>query len=373
MKYTDLIGTLPDAIDKVRNFGGRLYSGKYKDSCHTVVIGDQCFTYWNPKSKKRQELALLCEQFNILKEGQTGGRVARWFIEELIDLPYKNTYWDRNYRAIAKAGEHWHYCFVNPNKHFYGVEFDLKSAYFSSLFAGKSLLYQNNIGSMNDNGSLERLKELTPMLPKWFRVQLLGVLSSWKIGYWCRSANNNPEERLIFKTTYKIQYGAAFNAVHRAIIRNYKIMQKVHQIGGKYIERMHTDSFLLNIDCPESVEQNIHNYLAEKGAKVDIKNAGYSYFFDLNTGYIGKHFIGSVLDVKEKMREKSVKMKRDGGYNVLLSKYENNELIKSKIQEISISRSVKDDSEVKQLELFNINYSELQSFVNTEEMAHYLR
>lgn len=352
MNYIDLVGTLPEAIERVRTEGGRLYSGKYRDSCHTVVVGNNCYTYWNKNSKKRQELAQLCSLFNIPSQGQTGGRVARWFLKELIDLPYKGTYWDRNYRTLAKAGSHWHYCFINPNKHFYGVEFDLKSAYFSSLFAGKSLLYQNSIGSMNDNGSLERLKELTPLLPKWFRLQLLGILSSWKIDYWVRPANMKPEQELSFKTSYKIEYCAAFNAAHRAILRNYKIMQKVHQIGGKYIERMHTDSFLLNIECPESIEKSIHNYLEEKGVITDVKAAGFSYFFDLNTGYIGKSIIGCKLDVFDKMRQQRIKMKRDGGYYVVMSKYEQQQLIKEKIQALQLVVKQEETPTHIQLEMF---------------------
>lgn len=353
MNYIDLTGDLPDAIELVRQEGGRLYAGKYRDSCHTVVIGNHCFTFWNARSKTRQLVKQLCETFNVPFQGQTGGRLARMVLKDIVSLPHKGTYWDRQYRAVAKGGEHWHYTFVNPNRNFYGVEFDLKSAYFSSLFAGKSLLYQPNIGWRDDNGSLDRLKALTPMFPKWFRLQLLGLIASWNISYYVRPKVIAPDVELDFKTSYKIQYGAAFNAVHRAIIRNYKIMKKVHGIGGKYIERMHTDSFLLNIECPETIEKDIFDYLAEKKAEVDIKSAGFSYFFDLNTGYIGKHFVGSKIDVLHKMKINNVKIKRDGGYNIVLTKYEQQELIKNKLKllnEKPESLKVEDSS---QLELFS--------------------
>lgn len=354
MEYFDIVGNLTEAIELVRTRGGRLYAGKYKDSSHTVVIGNECYTFWSTKSKSRAQVYELCNQFNLPTKGQTGARLARWVIDELIDLPYKRTFWDRTYRNVAKSGEHWHYTYVNPNKHFYGVEFDLKSAYFSSLFAGQSLLYSPRLKYLNDNGALERLKELTPMFPKWFRLQLLGIMASWRYTYMIRPKNMTPESELITKVSHHIGYGAGFNAVHRAIIRNYKIMRQVHRIGGKYIERMHTDSFLLNIECPENIEREIHSYLAEKRVEVDIKAAGYSYFFDLNTGYIGKVFIGAKIDVLAKMREKMIKMKRDGGYNVILSKYEQQELIKNRILFLQNTPKEAINAVSSQLELFDI-------------------
>lgn len=354
MKYIDFVGNLPEAIELVRTRGGRLYAGKYRDSSHTVVIGNECYTFWSPKSKSRAQVYELCRQFNVPTKGQTGARLARWVIEELIELPFKRTYWDRIYRNVAKSGEHWHYNYVNPNKHFYGVEFDLKSAYFNSLFAGQSLLYSPRLKYLNDNGALERLKDLTPMFPKWFRLQLLGIMASWRYTYMVRPKNMSPNSELITKVSHHIGYGAGFNAVHRAIIRNYKIMRQVHRIGGKYIERMHTDSFLLNIECPENIEQDIHSYLEEKKVETDIKTAGYSYFFDLNTGYVGKSFIGAKVDVLARMRQEQIKMKRDGGYNVVLSKYEQQELIKARLLTLQNAPKEVIITEPRQLEIFDL-------------------
>lgn len=370
MNYIDLIGDWQQAENKVKNEGGRLYRGNNKDSCSTVVIGNNCFTYWSPKSKKRQLVKQLCDYFNISSEGQTGGRLARWFLKEIIELPYKGTYWDRNYRAIAKQGQHWHYTYVNAEKYFIGVEFDLKSAYFNSLFAGESLLYQNNLKFRNDNGALERLKVITPDLPKWFRLQLLGILSSWKMDYWTREPNALEDTPLIRKTLFKIEYGAAFNAAHRAIIRNYKIMQKVHQIGGEYIERMHTDSFFLNLKCPENIENAIFDYLEEKGAQIDIKTAGQGYFFDLNTGYIGKDFIGNRLEVIDRMRERNIKKERDGGYQLAISKYERRRIIREKIEEIARGEARKNIPPYEQMELYLPEVNLQQNITNLKEMLH---
>ena len=147
-------------------------------------------------------------------------------------------------------------------------------------------------------------------MPKWFRLQLLGVLASWQLKFLSRSKDLKDEGKLSVKSIPKIQYNAAFNCVHRAIVRNYKIMEKIHLIGGEHIKRMHTDSFFLSWECPVSVEKQIFDYLQEKGCEVSVKASGKAFFFDVNTGFIGKKFVGSKIDVVELMRASGQKMSR---------------------------------------------------------------
>lgn len=310
MQYLDLDGNYAVAYEDVLTNGGQLFPGNGKDSANVVVRGKQCFTYWEKNSKRKGELKELCEYFNISPIGQTGGRVARWLIDSVLNLPYENTFWQKKYRQLATNGNHWHYTFIEPGHRYFGIEVDLKSAYFTSLIAGKSLLFQDGRGYIDDNNSLEALVELVPSLPKWFRLQLLGVMSSWRFYFLSRDKVDKGSKELKLKRQCKITYNAAFNATHRAILRNYKIMQKVHQIGGEHIKRMHTDSFFLDTSCPESIENEIWAYLEQKKVKVDIKAAGLAWFYDLNTGFVGNKFVGSKIDVVEKMREFEIKMRR---------------------------------------------------------------
>jgi len=310
MYYIDKIGEYHHAYAEVLANGGQLYPGNGKDSANVIVRGKQCITYWAKGSKRRQEVSDLCNYFHIPSEGKTGGRVARWLISDCLKLPYHGTFWQKRYRNIAKMGTHWHYLHVEPRKRFFGIEVDLKSAYISSLFAGKTLLFHDSKGYIEDNHCLENLKLITPELPKWFRLQLLGCLSSWRVTFFTKDKKNPNSKELIAKRYHNIEYGAAFNAVHRAIIRNDKIMEKIHQLGGEYIKRIHTDSFFLDCDVPRSTEDLIWSYLEEKKLKWDIKGCGYSYFYDVNSGFVGKKFVGSALDVTEKMRETGIKKKR---------------------------------------------------------------
>lgn len=323
MDYTDLEGDYLIAYSDVLKYGGQLYPGNGKDSAAVVVRGSQCYTYWKKDSRRKQEVKELCNFFHLDSYGKTGGRIARWLVEEVLVLPYQNSYWHPKYRGIAKSGKHWHYSYCDSRQNFLGIEVDIKSAYISSLFSQYSLLYKEGIGYIDDNGALENLKLLTPDLPKWFRLQLLGLLSSWRFTFLARDKSNSNGSELKLKHYYKISYNAAFNAVHRAILRNYKIMQKIHQIGGQYIRRMHTDSFFLDIDCPREIEDSIWKYIEERNLKWDIKGCGRCYFFDLNTGFIGNKFVGAPIDVAGMMREEKIKIDRKSLVPQVLDRFGN--------------------------------------------------
>ena len=323
MNYIDMVGDYLVAYSDVLANGGQLYPGNGKESASVVVRGKNCFTYWKKDSKRLQEVKSLCAYFGLDPYGKTGSRVARWLIDDVLQLPYQNTYWHPKYRAIAKSGHHWHYCYCDEKKPFYAIEVDLKAAYISSLFALPSLLYKEGHGYLDDNGALENLKVITPELPKWFRLQLLGVLSSWRFTFLARDKANKDSKELSLKYYYKVSYNAAFNAVHRAIIRNYKIMQKIKEIGGEHIRRMHTDSFFLDIDCPPTVENQIWDYIDSKGLHYDIKGCGRCFFFDLNTGFIGNRFVGAPIDVASKMRQEGIKIDRKSLVPQVIDRYGN--------------------------------------------------
>lgn len=355
MKYFTLSGDYLQAYCYCLNHGGQLFPGNGQDSANVVVIGQNCFTFWKEGSKRKQEVEKLSIHFGLDPQGQTGGRIARWLIENLLALPYQKTYWSRTYRNLAKQGNHWHYMHCDVKKDFWGLEVDIKSAYFSSLFTFQSLLYSPNIGYLNDNNSLENLKILFPSFPKWFRLQLLGCLSSWRISFLCRDKRLPDNEELVLKTRHFIKYNAAFNTAHRAILRNYKIMKKIHEIGGEYIRRIHTDSFLLDSTTPGDIEKKLFDYLEEKKLTYSLKGWGRCFFWDLNTGFIGNKFVGASIDVTSRMRADGVKMSRKKANENVLELYtyfvdSPEELLKSLEPIVPI-----DDSSFLQNNLFNVN------------------
>jgi hypothetical protein len=320
MKYFTLEGDYLTAYHFCLKNGGQMFAGNGKDSANVCLVGQNCFTFWEKGSKRKEEVANLALYFNLDPEGMTGGRIARWVIDELIQIPYDGTFWNKTYRNLARQGNHWHYLHCHTKTPFWGIEVDIKSAYFSSLFALPTFLYQPEKGYLEDNGALNNLKELYPFFPKWFRLQFLGCLSSWRIFYFCRDKHLPNSQELVRKHRNNIKYNAAFNVAHRAILRNYKIMQKVHQIGGEYIRRMHTDSFFLDCDIPVEVETELWRYVESKGLKYSVKGFGRAFFWDINTGFIGNKFVGAKIDVAARMREDNIKMKTREANEIVLQR-----------------------------------------------------
>lgn len=308
MHYYDMVGDYLTAYAFCLSNGGQLYPGNGKDSASVVVIGQKCYTFWKKDSKRRLEVYQLADFFSLPHEGQTGGRICRWLINDLLDIPYKDTFWSKTYKELAKDGKHWHYLYSLNKQPYWGVEIDIKSAYFASLLNGRSLLFSSKLGYLEDNNALENLRKLIPSLPKWFRLQLLGLIASWRCYFYTKDKQNPTSNELIMKRRFHIGYGAAFNAVHRAILRNYKIMQKIHEIGGEYIKRIHTDGFIMDAHIPENTENTIFQYIADKGLEYSVKGAGRCFFWDVNTGFVGNKFVGAPIDLAELMRKDNIKM-----------------------------------------------------------------
>lgn len=327
MEYLELQGDFLDAYSMVSTGGGQLYCGDGKDTANVVVRGNKCYTFWRNDSLMRTKVRELAVSFGFNPDGMTGGRIARRMLKEIVGLDTSGTYWHKTYRDLAKDGSHWHYMHCDNKKTFWGVELDLKSAYFSSYLSFPSMLYSPSVQYIDDGGAMDNLRELYQHFPKWYRLQVLGMMASWRTFYYCRDKKNPERVDLVQRHRYNISYGAAFNTVHRAILRNYKIMQRIHKIGGSHIRRMHTDSFFLDADTPQSVANNIKGYLQDKGVSVSCKGYGKCYFWDINTGFIGKRIVGSPPLVIQSMREDGIKMAKpevNDGYAQIFSDFTDN-------------------------------------------------
>lgn len=308
MNYELRHGDYGSALHDLLENGGQLFSSTHPDGANTILRGQICITYWKPNSRLFAQVNEASRQFGFEHPAPTAGRLARHVLRSVIDLPCDGTYFGKGYAQLARDGNHWHYQHVVTGYHPFLVEFDLKSAYFTSLFHGKSLLFHERKGWMDDNGALDRLKSITPILPKWLRLTLLGVLASHKSQFYTRGKDENDNFVLNLKTVKKIKYGAAFNAAHKAINRTYKCMERVHSIGGDYIKRIHTDSFAIPPTIPEEKEVEILEFLAKHNYQVAIKASGASHFLNLNEGLIGNKVIGMWQSVREQFREQKVKI-----------------------------------------------------------------
>lgn len=307
MKHIVKEGDYLFALSHLMEHGGQLFAGRHPGASNCVVNGSRCTTYWEAHSKTRAKVILLSAEFGIDPTFQTHGRLAKYYLEEILCLPYRGTYFCNDFRKLALEGWHWHYLHNEQGEMGYCFELDVKSAYVSTLLTGKTLLYDKYKGFVNDGGALENLRNSVCLLPKDFRLILLGVLASHSKNFWVRGLAENNESIAMPRSISHISYGAAFNAVHGAILKLYRIMRRAHEIGGEWIARIHTDSLLVKADIPPATLNKLVQHFQRCELELVTKAEGRAYLFDLNSGFIGSKIIGSPRILASHMKASDVK------------------------------------------------------------------
>lgn len=298
------------ALGYLRDNGGCLFPAKRHDGSSTVVIGDKIHTFWERDSLNRAKVQETARQFGFDPEHATGGRLAKWILRDICGLHTTKNPPDSRFLELARAGFHWHYTHVEVGRHQYLLEFDIVAAYMTSLLSQSSLKFSLLEGEKDDGGALDCLRQISSQLPKWLRLIIIGTIASHRMQYLTLTPGLNGYPNLKCHTVNKVEYGDAFNAVHRAIFRVYRTCENIHKLGGQHIKRMHTDSFALTGDCPVSIESDIFNYLDSCGFSYSCKSQGSAIFFNLNEGLIGSKFVGSRTAVREQWNALERKPKR---------------------------------------------------------------
>lgn len=308
--YIEKEGGYSAALTELLEKGGQLFTGDDKDGCTTIVRGCYVTRFWAPNSAKKGKLIEACKTFGYDPYGMTGGSLCRKIITDLLELKHKETPFSNTYRKIAVDGSHWHYQHLITGNHGHTIEFDLTSAYMTQYLALPSMLLVGNDQFIDDDGAMEKLKQLMPLFPKWLRVQFLGVLASHSRTTITR-VKNGTEWDIKKSISPSISYGGAFNSAHRAILRVYRIMEKIHSILGEHCKRMHTDSFLMSQATPVNLTLQVFEYLESLNQDVQIKAMGRSYFMDLNQGIIGKKLVGNRRETSDNLKEMGYKQDRN--------------------------------------------------------------
>lgn len=306
MKHYSKEGDYLTALSHLLEQGGQLYPGRHKGSSNSVIQGNKCTTYWAKDSGMRTKVLLLAAEFGLEPEHQTYSRMAKWYIEKILDLKYKETYHCKEFKNLAKDGYHWHYTYFKQGDLGYCFELDVSRAYLTSLLSGKSLFYDKYRKWIDDGGALENLRNSEHLLTRDFRMVLVGTLASYSKNFQIRTQTPKgawiPEN----KSINWVSYGAAFNAAHGAILRLYNIMRKAHNIGGEDIVRMHTDSLLIKASIDNVKLQKLISHFLKNGFQLKTKAEGRAYFFDLNCGFVGRKPYGFKKPLLSAMREKKV-------------------------------------------------------------------
>src|SRR4028119_2352393 len=309
--------------------GAKLY-----DSHNTISIvkGDKVLTYWKEgkdNQKVKEETLKLAAQFakesgkpeEFASERMTPGRLIRGFLKHIIKLKIEGKakiYGDRYYYLAKQRQQllqeddidevfsldevygftslpmrenvsHWHYLYLAANPVGYAIELDLTAAYLTSLLQEKTLFWydpgkgRGNCFWLPDGGAMVRLREWSSELPKWFRLQMLGIMGSHQRNYSVFQSG-----RIVAQSHGGgIKYGAAFNATHKAIYRVYQTMAEVAELVKDDLVRSHTDSFTLKTSMSRRQEALFLSSLADKGFKCSYKGIGWAHFWNIDMGILG--------------------------------------------------------------------------------------
>lgn len=298
-----------EAIEFAKQRGADIQASKGK-VCFVVKKGNQKLAvFWNPTEegqKIRRDVNNLAQLFGIslaVHPDITPGMLGELFMKKTIGIdPKHDKRPERNpnyygQRILAKAqqfsDEYWSYKYFQEHEPQWLVDRDIKAAFFSSLCQLPSLyLYEHKNGGITfepDGGGIERLRQWSPHLAKWFKHRLVGMLASKKF------AN---------------KWGAAFNAASFAIQKLHDVMAEAREIVHPYCVRCHTDCFTLKASTPQSVLKNLEDFLGSKGFQLSTKRLGYGQLWDEGFGFIGfLNPIGSERDVNHEMRVRGLQYK----------------------------------------------------------------
>lgn len=310
MKYHTEHTGYAGAIDCLQTIGGQLFPCKRRDGVSTIVKGKEVYSFWEPNSKSYGKCRQVAEDFAFPHEHFTPGRVAKFILEEICGVKPKRGRPDPIFLKLARDGFHWHYTHVETGYHPYLMEFDLCAAYATSLVRYESLYFSMNQRTIADDGSMRNLRALLPSVPKWIRLVMLGQMAAHRMTFATMPDRHLGDLSLKWQTISKVSYGDAFNRTHQAILRVYRILQRIHSIGGVHVKRIHTDSFALSPEIDVQAESEIFQYLDSEGFSYSLKAQGSSHFFCLNSGIIGRKFVGVPFEIREALRALPEKPRR---------------------------------------------------------------
>lgn len=303
-------GTEADAQEFASKMGGNVEASRSK-VCFTVKQDDRKLAvFWNPSEegkelrKKTYELAQVFGFSLAVHPDITPGTLGEKFWKEIIGInprkcgkeasrsPY---YYGRQIllKAQEASDEYWSYKYFQEHEPQWLVDRDIKSAFFTSLCELNTLyVFEHKNGNTTfepDGGGIDRLRQWSPHLPKWFKHRAFGMLASKKYGK---------------------KWGAAFNAASIAVQKVYDAMKVGREITDGYCVRCHTDCFTLKASTPTWVLEKLEDFLASKGFELSTKKLGYGQLWDEGFGFIGLlNPIGSEHDVNYQMRLRGLSYK----------------------------------------------------------------
>ncbi|MDZ8104741.1 MAG: hypothetical protein RM338_03835 [Nostoc sp. DedQUE12a] len=231
-------------------------------------------------------------------------------MDDLSQVQKSDELYGFNYELLGNSS-HWHHLYLAPQPQGYAIELDIESAHFRALLKQPTLmLCDPGVKSgkpyfISDGGAMQKLRELNPQLPKWFRFRMLEIIGSHELRFYqINPATFSGEERC----RPALNYGMAFNAVHKALYTVYETKALLANIVGDDLLRSHTDSFCIKAQMTRRAEEEMLAALKERGFEVSCKGIGWAHFWDIDTGILGLGKPKGYIDEINELRS------RDGVY-----------------------------------------------------------
>ncbi|MBG1268096.1 hypothetical protein [Nostoc sp. WHI] len=217
-----------------------------------------------------------------------------------------------NYDLLGDTS-HWHFLYLAAQPQGYAIELDIESAHFTAFLRQPTMFLHDPKTRakpyfISDGGAMGRLRDITPQLPKWFRFRMLEIIGSHEIEYYQFDPVAGLSEKKV--DPHVINYGMAFNAVHKAIYTVYQTMAEVANLVRDDLLRSHTDSFILKATMSRTAETQMLTTLAERGFEVFCKGIGYAHYWDIDKGILGfSESNGHIEDLEELRNRHGVSVK----------------------------------------------------------------
>jgi hypothetical protein len=308
MRHIIKTGNFQSGVRLLAEKGGQLFPQRNSDSPTVHICGGVATTFWPENSAIRGRVTTLAKSIGYDPEEATGGRIARYITNNIARVPYEDTYFNHNLLKLARGGKHWHYLYARPGLYDYGVEIDLKSAYWASFCSGKTSLLAQDYRWLDDSDALENLRILMKSLPKWLRVSLLGCWSAHRHQFYVRDKSSSEPYAMVLKSRSEVKYGALFSASHRAILRVYQCMKEIHSFLGDDCLRIHTDGVIINCSNGMDFEAGLEDIIRRWGFEYTVKGFGHCWVSDVNSHVLGKKIAGSKRAIRDELLDNEIKL-----------------------------------------------------------------
>lgn len=246
--------------------------------------------FWKHGSESLTKLVEACELYDFKTEAPSWSRLCKHLWQREVS-PEPSAIRPNPYALhLAKDKRHWHGCKCVPGIYENIAEIDIKSAYARSLSNLSSLYHGKFEAPIEDNGLIERWRNLYPALDKRTRLAMIGWLSTCELS--SVSLSKELPGRLVKTSFTKIYDGGIFNSIHYALYKLYLMLIEVNKIAPAMIPRIHTDSLWIDSKIETTALIKIFNYLKQSNFDVTCKGHGQAFLYELNTAILGGRLIG---------------------------------------------------------------------------------